>query len=267
MKIAEIKNTAKIKLTGNYLKCCSSSLLYFLVITVITFIQSKSIELINNTLFLAFVQAIFLLITWIFNYGIISNILKLIDIKTNSITNFINIAINNYIKTTKIGFKILLKILAPLIIFIFSIFYFMGTIIAKINRINFLCFNKNFVLLSSCICIIAGILLIYFILKYVLTFYIFYDNPEMSEKDIIEKSKKLMRGNIFKYIGLLLSFLHWFLIGSLILLILNIFIPFKFLTPFMIFFYSILRPYIVTSKFEFYKELDNIKEEKVEKDN
>ena len=164
MKIAEIKKTAKIKLTGNYLICCSSSLLYFLIITLITFVQSKSAQLIESTIILAIVQAIFLLINWIFSYGIISNILELTNIKTNSITNFINIALKNYIKTTKLGFKILIKIFAPLIIFIFSIFYWMGTTIAKINKINFLCFNKNLVPLASCICGITGILLIFFIL-------------------------------------------------------------------------------------------------------
>ena len=267
MKIAEIKKTAKIKLTGNYIKCCSSSLLYFLIITVITFIQSKSAQLINNTLILAFVQAIFLIINWIFCYGIISNILELVNVKTNSITDFINISLNNYVKTTKIGFRILLKILIPLIIFIFAIFYFIGTSIANIKKINFLCFNKNLVPLSSFILIITVIALIYFIIKYALSFYIFYNNPEMSEKDIVEKSKKLMNGNIFNYIKLLLSFLHWFLICALVLLILNTFIQIKYLTPFIIFFYSILRPYVVTSKFEFYKELEDIKEEKVEKDN
>lgn len=265
MKIAEIKKSAKLKLTGNYLKCCSSSLLYFLLITLITFAQSKSSELIKSSILLALVQAIFLLINWIFSYGIIANILDLVNIKTNSITNFINIAIKNYIKTTKIGFRILLKILIPLIVFVFTAFYWMGTVMAKINKVNFLCFNKGLVPLATCIWIMAGIALIYFILKYSLVDYTFYNNHEMAEKDIVEKSKKLMKGNLLNFIKLLLSFFHWFLIGALILLILNIFIEGRFLTPFVIFFYSLIRPYIVVSKQEFYEELENVKEEKIQK--
>ena len=265
MKITEIKKDAKIKLTGNYFKCCSSSLLYFLLVTLITFLQSLAANKISNSIVLALVQAIFLLISWIFSYGIISNLLELVDIKTNSITDFINIALLNSVKTTKIGFRIIIKILAPLLIFIFSLLFWAGTYMAKINKTNFLCFNKDLVLLATCILIGAFIVFLYFIIKYSLVDYTFYNNPEMTEKDIVEKSKKLMKGNLLKYVGLLLSFFHWFLIGALILLVLNIFIESRFLTPFMIFFYSLLRPYIVVSKQEFYRELDDVKEVKIDK--
>ena len=266
MKITEVKKAAKIKLSGNYLKCCSSSLLYFLLVTLITFLQSKSTAIIENSVLLAIVQAIFLLISWIFNYGIIANLLELVDLKTNSITNFINIALKNFVKTTKIGFLIILKILAPLLVFIFALFYWTGTCIAQINDINFLCFSKNLVPFATCILVFTFIILIYFIIKYSLVDYTFYNNSEMAEKDIVEKSKKLIKGNILKYIGLLLSFFHWFLIGALILMLLNSFIEARFLTPFIIFFYSLIRPYIVVSKQEFYKELDDVEEVKIEKE-
>ena len=257
MKITDVKKAAKIQLSG---------LLYFLLVTLITFVQTKAANLIENSIVLALIQTIFLIISWIFSYGIIANLLELVEIKTNSITNFINIAIINFVKTTKIGFKIILKVLAPLLIFIFSLFYWVGTYTAKLNNVNFLCFYKNLVPLASCILTLSLILLIYFVIKYSLVDYTFYNNPEMKEKDIVEKSKNLIKGNILKYIGLLLSFFHWFLIGALILMILNIFIEARFLTPFIIFFYSLLRPYIVVSKQEFYKELDDVKEVKVEKE-
>ena len=261
MKINEIKNSAKIKLTGNYIRCASSSLLYFIIITLITFFQSSATNLIKNSVLLAIIQAILLIINWVFSYGIIKNILDLVDVKTNSITDFINSTLKNGIKYIKIGLNILLKIIGPLFLFILTLFYWIGTEIAKINKIDFLCFKQNFSVLAIIICVLSGIFLIYFLLKYILVAYIFYDNPDMSEKNIINKSKKLMTGkNILKYITLLLSFLHWFLIGALILTILNLFIKPQYLTPFTIFFYSIIRPYVVTSKFEFYKELDDISE-------
>lgn len=262
MKINNIKNTAKIKLTGNYIRCSSSSLLYFIIITLITFFQSKATIYIKNTVILAIIQAILLIINWIFSYGIIANILDLADVKTNSITDFINLTIKNGIKYIKIGLNVLLKIVGPLFLFILTLFYWIGTEIAKINKINFLCFNQNLTILSTVICILSGIFLIYFVLKYILIAYIFYENNDMSEKEIVNKSKELMTGNIFKYITLLLSFLHWFLIGALILFILSLFIKQQYLTPFTVLFYSIIRPYVITSKFEFYKELDDVKEEK-----
>ena len=234
MKIAELKQAAKVKLNGNYIRCCSSSLLYFFIVTILTFFQSKSAQLIENTVILAIVQAILLIINWIFSYGIIANILELVDLKTNSITDFINIALKKSAKTIKIGFLIILKILVPIILFVLSTFYLLGTFLAKTAKINFLCFYQNLIPLATCIWIITVIILIYFYLKYNLSMYIFYEDENALEKDIVEKSKKLMKGNIFNYIKLLLSFLHWFLIGALLLLILNIFIPIKYLTPFTI---------------------------------
>lgn len=260
MKITNIKQSAKVKLTGNYIKCASSSLLYFIIISLLTFFQTKSINTIQNSAILAIVQAFLLIINWVFSYGIIANILDLVDIKTNSITDFINSTLKRGLKYIRIGLIFLLKILVPLIIFLFTFFYWIGTEVAKINKVNFLCFNQNLSLLAGLICVLAGISLVYYILKYMLVAYIYYENPDMSEKEIVEKSKTLMKGHIHQYILLLLSFLHWFLIAALILLILNIFIESKFLTPFMVLFYSIIRPYVITSKFEFYKELDDVKE-------
>lgn len=261
MQINEIKKTAKLKLTGNYIKCAFSSLLYLIIISLLTFLQKKLTNNIENSIVLAIVQAIFLLFSWILSYGIIANILDLVNVKTNSITDFINSTLKNCGKYTSIGLRVLVKILAPLILFLLVAFYWIGTVIAKINQVDFLCFSQNLVPLATSAWIFSGILLIYFILKYVLVAYIYYENPNMKEKEIIEKSKTLMEKNKLKYILLLLSFLHWFLIAALILMIFNIFIPSEYLTPFIILFYSILRPYVIISKFEFYKELDDVKEE------
>ena len=263
MHISEIKKDAKIKLTGNYIRCASSSLLYFIMISLITFFQEKVSFSIKNSVLLAIIEAIFLILSWILNYGIISNILDLVNIKTNSITDFINSTLKFGGKYIKIGLRILLKILLPLILFLFSVFYWIGTAIANVNQINFLCFNKDLLPLAALIWIISGILLLYYILKYVLVAYIYHENLEMPDKDIVNKSNELMQGNKLKYILLLLSFLHWFLFGAIALLLLNIFIEAKYLTPFMVLFYSIIRPYIVTSKSEFYTELSDIKEEKI----
>ena len=262
MKINNIKKAAKLRLNGNYIRCSSSCLLYFIIISLITFFQSQLPNIIGSSILLTIINAIILILNWILGYGIISNILDLVNIKTNSITDFINDTLKNFIKYIRIGLKILLKILIPLIVFILSAFYWIGTIIAKINNVNFLCFYQNLVPLSTVLFIITGIILIYFIFKYILVAYIYYENPNMPENEIINKSKTLMKGNIINYILLILSFLHWFLIGALILLILNIFIEQKYLTPFIVIFYSIFKPYIIVSKSEFYKELSIDKETK-----
>lgn len=260
MKINEIKNDSRIKLSGNYLKCASSSLFYFIIFTLLKYFQHKSTYNITNSILLSIINAIFLLIDWILSYGIIANIIALVDIKTNSITDFINSSIKNFSKYTKIGLKILLKEFVPIILFLLSAFYWIGTNIAKINALNFLCFNKDFLPLASIIWIISSIYLLFIILNYVLVAYIYYDNPNMSVNEIIGNSKKLIKNNKFNYILLILSFFHWFLLTALLLLILNKFIDIKYLLPFIVFFYSLIRPYIIISKNQFYKELKEISE-------
>lgn len=261
MNINEIKRNAKLKLTGVYLKCASSSLLYFTIVALITIAQTKFTSSIQNSFLHAIVQAIFILIHWILGYSIIANILDLAEGKTSSITEFINIIFKTYTKYTKIGFRFLLKILFPIILNILTAFYWIGTKIAQINNVNYLCFNKNLLPLAGIIWCLAGLLLIYYILKYILVAYIFHDNPKMSENEIILKSCSLMRKNKLKFLLLLLSFLHWFLLAALVLMILNYFIEGKYLTPFLIFFYSIIRPYVIVTKAEFYRELENNKKD------
>ena len=263
MKINEIKKDSKLKLTGVYLKCASSSLLFFIIISLITFAQTKFANGIHSSFVLAVTQAILILFHWILSYSIIANILDLAEGKTNSITEFINITFKTYVKYTKIGLRILLKILVPIIVNILAAFYWIGTAVAKINHVNFLCFNQNLIPLATFIWVLAIFILVYYVLRYILVAYIYHEHPEMNEKEIVDSSRKLMHRNKLKFILLLLSFLHYFLIAALILMILNIFIEGKYLTPFMVFFYSVIRPYVIIAKSEFQKELEDVKIEKV----
>ena len=263
MKISEIRKDSKLKLTGVYLKCASSSLLFFIIISLITVAQAKFANAIYNSFVLAVIQAILILFHWILSYSIIANILDLTEGKTNSITEFINITFKSYVKYTKIGLKFLLKVLFPIIINILAAFYWIGTAVAKVNKVNFLCFNQNLIPLATFIWILSSLILVYYVLRYILVAYIYHDHPEMSEGEIIDTSRKLMHRNKLKFILLLLSFLHYFLLAALILMILHIFIEGQYLTPFMVFFYSVIRPYVIVAKAEFYRELEDVKIEKV----
>ena len=64
-----------------------------------------------------------------------------------------------------------------------------------------------------------------------------------------------MKGNKIKFLLLILSFFNWFIIGGIILFILNKFIEIEYLTSFIILFYSILKPYIIISKLDFFESL------------
>ena len=99
--------------------------------------------------------------------------------------------------------------------------------------------------------------LIYFILKFIIVPYVSVEHPEFSAKEIVENSRDTMKGNIFNYILLILSFLPWIILMSIILFIFNKFIPAQFLTPFVILFDAILKPYTTTSISMFYDDIKN----------
>ena len=51
-------------------------------------------------------------------------------------------------------------------------------------------------------------------LLYTLTSYILYDNPNMTNKEIVEESEKLMKGNRLKAVWLIITFIGWILLSA-----------------------------------------------------
>lgn len=72
-------------------------------------------------------------------------------------------------------------------------------------------------LLGGLLMIGALIGLILVILRYEMALYLFIDNPEMGYRNILNESKRLMVGNLWRYIGLSLSFIGWILLCILII--------------------------------------------------
>jgi uncharacterized membrane protein len=60
--------------------------------------------------------------------------------------------------------------------------------------------------------ILLVLFILFYCLRFSLSYYILLDNPKMSIFGILNTSNKMMKGNIFKYIGLFLSFFPWLLV-------------------------------------------------------
>lgn len=257
MTITEIKQAAKMKLSGTYAKCASASLLYFIAVTILTYIsRAIQINLENHTIILTIIQAIFSLVSLLLSYGLIANIIALTNNETNAITKFIDYSISNSIKYTKVLLNVLIRILVPLILFLLSIFYLIGTWVAYIKNIEFLCFNPNYLPFATILNLVFLAVLLYFVLKYILISFIYKSDPSQSALDIVNKSKTLMKGQKVKYILLILSFFGWVLLTSVILAILGNFIPPAYLTPIVVAFFSLIRPYVVISELQFFENLE-----------
>lgn len=265
MTIQEIKKSARLNLKGCYIKTASSSLLYFIIIMVLTYLLNViSLKLENRSVLLTIIQSIFGIISLVLSYGLISNVLALSQGETKSITKFVDNTILNFGNYIKIILQVLIRVFIPLFIFFLCIFYFIGTFIASVNNTNFLCFYANLLPLAIVLCIIGFCIFIYFLLKYVLTAYIYNSDKKLTSKEVVQKSAELMNGQKLNYICLILSFFGWILLTALILYILSYFVDAAWLTPVVIVFYTLLRPYIIESESIFFESLGD-KEDKEEK--
>lgn len=259
MTISEIKTAANTKLKGTHLKCFFACLLYFLISLALTYI-SKSFNL--NSYISNIIIIIIQLLLWIISiplgYGIVSNIIKLSDSETKSVTKFIDDTILNFFKIIKLFLFKLFRLAIPLILFILSTFYLIGTASAFVNSKNFLCFFKELLPIAILLFILASINLIYFALNYALTNYLYYNLKEKNNlKQVLNKSKELMKSHKFDFIKLILSFIPYLLFVGILLFIFGKFIPDEYLTSISIIFYAFIKPYITISKLLFTEELGN----------
>ena len=98
-----------------------------------------------------------------------------------------------------------------------------------------------FIFLWSLLLIVPGIIKA---ISYSMTFFVLAEHPEMSGKEAIDESKKIMEGHKWEYFVLSLSFILWFLLGSITLGIAYIYVV----------------PYMSTTITNFYHEIKNADE-------
>lgn len=97
------------------------------------------------------------------------------------------------------------------------------------RNIKTLFFVNLYLILWSCLFIIPGIVKSY---QYRMIPYILADNPDIDKKEAFDKSKAMMNGNKWRVFVLDLSFILWYLLGSITFGIVNVFYvePYKQLT-------------------------------------
>ena len=244
MSISEIKNEAKLRLSQSYFKLLFINLVYTLIVVLLQQGEAFFTNTLNG-IYMCVEFFLFLILT----YGLVSASMKCVRNEKVGIADFIFIGFTNTLKILKVLGRILLELIIPVIINAVSIVFWIYT-----NLIE----NNTLVMISSAIFIATTIYLIIKSLKFVLTLYIIHDNINIPSKEIVDKSKKLMKGNIGKYIFLNLSFILWYL--------LIFFIPYT-----ISFFYLndlviesilqigllLLTPYVDTSIICFYENLDD----------
>ena len=250
MKISEIKKQALLSLEGNLFKAILMTLFYTLINLLAQFSLTKlSAILANSNMLFFIIELVINIALFPFSYGLIVSLIELSKNKNISLTNFINAGLLNYTKTIKIFFGIFLRIIGYVALLMFILIF------ASFSFANAAINTLFLILLFTSI-----IFLLIKTLDFVLVLFINYDNSKLSVKEIIKKSKELMKKNKFKYILLALSFILWFIIFALLENILNYFIDPTYSTYVSDILFALITPTITVSQYIFYDSISNTKE-------
>ncbi len=221
MTASQIRKQARQNLANKWGKAVIQVLIYFVISLIITKILSY---------FPSIGRIVSLFISVPLSYGLLISIFKIIDDKNISYIDFITDGFANFGKVWNVTLQILLQLLLPILLLVIAF---------TLSIVGIFQFNKTLYNLGTILSMIFTIFLIFKKFSYNLSFYILYDNPEISGKEAVQKSAELMSGNIGKLFYLKLSFIGWvflsiftFGLGSLWLI-----------------------PYIIASDINFYRYL------------
>lgn len=258
MRSADFREKAREKMAGKWGKAAIITFCYLLAFFLIGFISGllpESMEWLFSIL--VFVIEIPL------SFGYILSLFKLYNAEDVNGFDFLKLGFNNFSKSWSVFFNMLLKLLVPIILIIISVVVMSFGIGATIGSslIALTTYNSSATSIASgaiggfVIVMIVGMILyivsiIFMITKslyYALSYIVLANHPEMTGKQAVEESRKLMEGNRSKLFVLQLSFIGWAILAALSLGI-GLFW---------------LIPYVQFSLFAFYKKLEG-KDDNVE---
>ena len=168
------------------------------------------------------------------SYGFLASLIKIKRNEEVGYTDFLSICFNYIGKVWGVLGNIIKKLLIPLILIVLSSFAIVSSGILSLSGIMYSTnyftsvnyFSSSFTDTTICIFVVALIVYIiaaiYATIKgylYALSYYILYDNPDMSGKDIVEKSASLMKGNRWRFFWLGLTFIGWLILSAFTLYI------------------------------------------------
>ncbi len=214
MVSSQIRATARESLTGKWGKAALLTLCYVIITYVISFV-CKLIPIIGPIALLVISTPI--------SFGFLVSMMKLKRGEEVGYTDFLSNGFASFGRVWGVVGNTILKMILPIclvVIFVIIIaFGLSGSIVSGlayestsgVTGFGFLGFIGFIGYIVS---------LIYAVIKgylYSLSFYILNDNANMSGKEIVEESERLMRGNRWKYFWLTLTFIGWAFLAGLTL--------------------------------------------------
>ncbi len=211
MVASEIRANARKALAGKWGKAALLTLVYTIIVFVINFVCNL-IPIIGGII-------LFVISTPI-SYGLLVSFMKLKRDEEVNYTDFLSIGFSSFAKVWGVLGNIILKMILPvclLVVFIILLVVSLGGSLASavIAESSSGVAGFGFLGFISFIGYIAS--LIYVIVKgylYSLSYYILNDNPNMTGKEVVETSEKLMRGNRWRFFWLGLTFIGWSILAG-----------------------------------------------------
>ncbi len=203
----------------------------FAVITKIDIIDLPENSTMLYNLLLIIFEILVCLITIPLEYGLIVTFMKMRRLEDIKVFEFCKIGFGNFTRSLKVYFWTLLKMILPIILlsmFLISL-KFAQSLIYNSERNTFM-IDPNFILIVlSLVLSLAFIFLIVgltlFVIKtltYIYAINISYDEPEITAKEAVQKSKEMMKGNKGNLFVLQISHIGWAILAVLPILLSNL---------------------------------------------
>lgn len=209
MEISVIKKNAREALANKWGKGALMIFIYALIL----FVEGLIKGIFEDESIIANIISIFTTIINVpLSFGITYSFIKLKRGEEIKSYDFVNSGFSNFKKAWKIVIRVVLKMIVPIILLWISTAMFMVTLTQFSIRLladNMLNESVYTLLVLGGVIIVIDCWLAARALLYSLTTYIAFDNPEMTELEIVNESAKMMKGNRLKLLLFLLSFIGW----------------------------------------------------------
>lgn len=219
MTTSEIKANAREALKGKWGKAALITLVYGIISYIISLVLG----------FIPVVGSLIsLVITLPISYGIIAVFMKFKRGEEVGYVDFFTLGFEAFSKVWGVFGNILLKMIVPIILVVVAAIIFAFGLGASASSSMIDAYTTGTISSASVGfsgLAIVGILLyfaaiIYAVIKglyYTLAYNVLFDNPNMTGKEIVEESERLMQGNRWSYVWLGITFIGWSILATLTL--------------------------------------------------
>ena len=205
MPPSKLRKEAREVLKNKWKKAVFITLAFFALSMLVGFIQSFIAE---ESIVYSIIDFAFLVINIPLSFGLLVAFMKFKRNQEVKPFDFFKEGISRFGKSWGIWFHTFIRLLLPAICLVLVVILIISLGIASfLAKLNWVIIILGVVILIATVIYVACRALLY-----VIAYNISFDNPELSSKECVKKSAKLMKGNRGNYILLQLSFIGWILL-------------------------------------------------------